>query len=62
MNRSIKRKQVMKIANDVIKHRTKIREKALAKKPIGLGLIVTTHLIAIIFWRYTLTLMDRRLK
>jgi hypothetical protein len=56
MNRASRRKQIKRIANNVIKGRA----VALAKKQYGFGLVVTTHLIAVIFWRWTWTPWDRR--
>lgn len=40
----------------------KMRDKSMAKKQYGIGLILTNLMIAIIFWRWTWVLRDRRLK
>ena len=44
------------MANHVIKG----REIALEKKNYGLGLVVTTQLCAIFFWRWVWTPWDKR--
>lgn len=56
MNRQSRRKQVLKIANNVVKG----REVALRKPQYGFGLVITTQMLAVIFWRWTWTPFDRR--
>jgi hypothetical protein len=58
MNRAERRRVGMKVVNNHLK----LRDQALAKKQYGLGLIVTNLMIAVIFCRWTWTIMDRRTK
>ncbi len=55
-NRAARRKAAMMLVNQHVKQRA-VTE---AEKQKGFGLIVTNKMIAIIFWRWTWTPVDRR--
>ncbi len=58
MNRATRRKRAAKIANNVIKGHA----AAIAKPQYGIGLVFTTQMVAIMFWRWTWVPWDRRLR
>ncbi len=58
MNRSERRKQIAGVVNAVIKG----RQQLVKKKQWGIGLVITTQVIAITFLRWTWLPWDRRLR
>lgn len=56
MNRALRRKQAVSIANNVIKGRA----RAVSKKQYGLGLVVTNLICVVTFWKWSWVLWDRR--
>ncbi len=57
-NRASRRKAALRVVNNVIKG----REVALKKPQYGIGFNITNQLCAIIFWRWTWVVYDRRAK
>lgn len=52
----------MKVVNHLIKGRQEALKKASEKTQYGLGLVVTNLMCAVIFWRWSWTIWDRRAK
>lgn len=56
LNRAQRRKMGEAIYKSVVEG----KEKAVAKKQYGFGVVVTNLMIVVTFWRWTWVLMDRR--
>lgn len=60
MNRAVRRKQAMAVANDLIKGRQQFIEKAKADPQKGFAFVFTNKLFLLTLWSKTWVFYDRR--